>query len=92
MVGHDLHLDDLKTELAGDFPRDLLEAIVDTVHEDGSAVLRAEDYGSCRKTPVTRLLWYFRGIDLYIIELSNILPSYIPIDKPGLYDGFGKIV
>ena len=44
MVGHDLHLGDLEPELAGDFPRDLLEALVDSVHEDGPTVLRAEDH------------------------------------------------
>ena len=44
MVGHDLHLDDLETELVGDLPCDLLEALVDTVDEDGAAVLRAEDH------------------------------------------------
>ncbi len=34
----------LEPELAGDFPRDLLEALVDSVHEDGPTVLRAEDH------------------------------------------------
>ena len=33
-----------ETALVGDFPSDLLEALVDSVHEDGPAVLRAEDH------------------------------------------------
>ena len=64
MVGHDLHLDDLKAELAGDFPRDLLEAIVDTVHEDGSAVLRAEDHVVVAGKHYVTVALVLHGIDI----------------------------
>ena len=64
MVWHDLHLDDLKTEFIGDRPRDLLEAIVDTVHEDGSAVLRAEDHVVVAGENYVAVTLVLHGIDI----------------------------
>lgn len=64
MVWHDLHLDDLKTEFIGDRPRDLLEAIVDTVHEDGSAVLRAEDHVVAAGENYVAVALVLHGIDI----------------------------
>ena len=64
MVGHDLHLDDLKTELVGDFPRDLLEALVDSVHEYGSAVLRAEDHVVAAGENYVAVAFVLHGIDI----------------------------
>lgn len=63
MVGHDLHLGDLETELVGDFLRDLLEALVDSVHEDGPTVLRAEDHVVVAENYVAVTL-VLHGIDI----------------------------
>ena len=64
MVGHDLHLGDLETELVGDFLRDLLEALVDSVHEDGSAVLRAEDHVVVAGENYVAVTLVLHGIDI----------------------------
>ncbi len=44
MVGRDLHLDDVEAEVGRDLAGYLPEALVDPVHQDGTAVLRAEDH------------------------------------------------
>ena len=64
MVWHDLHLDDLETELVGDFPSDLLEALVDSVHEDGPAVLRAEDHVVAAGENYVAVALVLHGIDI----------------------------
>jgi len=64
MVWHDLHLDDLETELVGDFPSDLLEALVGSVHEDGPAVLRAEDHVVAAGENYVAVTLVLHGIDI----------------------------
>ena len=64
MVGHDLHLGDLETELVGDFLRDLLEALVDSVHEDGPTVLRAEDHVVVAGKHYVTVALVLHGIDI----------------------------
>ena len=48
----------------GDRPRDLLEAIVDTVHENGSAVLRAEDHVVVAGKHYVTVALVLHGIDI----------------------------
>lgn len=64
MVGHDLHLGDFEPELAGDFPRDFLEALVDSVHEDGPTVLRAEDHMVVAGENYVAIILVLHGIDI----------------------------
>ena len=64
MVGHDLHLGDLESELTGDFLRDLLKALVDSVHEDGSTVLRAEDHVVAAGEYYVAVTLVLHGIDI----------------------------
>ena len=64
VVGHDLHLGDLETELVGDFLRDLLEALVDSVHEDGPTVLRAEDHVVVAGENYVAVTLVLHGIDI----------------------------
>lgn len=64
MVGHDLHLGDLEPELVGDFPCDLLEALVNSVHEDGPTVLRAEDHVVAAGENYVAVTLVLHGIDI----------------------------
>ena len=64
MVGHDLHLGDLDPSIVGDFPCDLLEALVDSVHEDGPTVLRAEDHMVVAGENYVAVTLVLHGIDI----------------------------
>ena len=64
MVGHDLHLGNLEPELVGDFPCDLLEALVDSVLEDGPTVLRAEDHVVVAGENYVAVTLVLHGIDI----------------------------
>ena len=49
---------------SGDFPSDLLEALVDSVHEDGPAVLRAEDHVVAAGENYVAVALVLHGIDI----------------------------
>lgn len=56
--------DKIEPELVGDFPRDLLEALVDSVHEDGPTVLRAEDHVVAAGENYVAVTLVLHGIDI----------------------------